>query len=201
MRMCRCLGFTVLELMIIILIITTVFLLAIPHLQFFLIKQDRENTLYNLMLAIQLAKTEAYKHNKTIIICGSNNQRTCHHNETLGLTTGFIVKLSEQETLEQPYLNESTNRETHRDSNRDNSKNNILISFKGPVHGKLTLDFFGGNHHTIYFYPDGKTTNNGTILYCPKTKEIKEARALIINQVGRFYLSSKDAKGNLLYCR
>ena len=50
--------------------------------------------------------------------------------------------------------------------------------------------------HFIAFEPDGGTWQNGTLLYCPASGDSRHARALVLGQSGRAYLSGdRDGDG------
>jgi len=172
----RQLGISFIEILMVLALLGTLYFLAIPAFTQFLMRQDREVTLDRLRTAIQFAKSEAAKQGKMITLCGSENQQTCAKNNW---NHGFILYTEEEV---KKWLPEG------------------VFPFEGPKYGTLRFKAFGGDFHTLHIGPNGTTINNGTFVYCPKDKNAKEARALIINQFGRVYLSTENSEGDPLYC-
>ncbi len=173
-------GVTMLELITALLVIASLYFLAMPHFNQFLMRQDREITLDRLTTAIQYAKSEAIKQGKTITLCGSHNQRSCHKN---AWTSGFILYTDPKEQKEEIVFNLEG-----------------LYIFAGPQYGTLKFKAFSGDNQTLHLRPNGRTINNGTFIYCPKNKDPAEAKALIINQSGRVYRSTKNSDEEPLTC-
>lgn len=80
-------GFTLLELSIALLIICLLLGFAIPSFQAWQKKSYREALTQELMSAIELAKSEAIKRNKRILLCGSEDTFKCSTN----WSNGFIL--------------------------------------------------------------------------------------------------------------
>ena len=77
MNMKRENGFTLVELLITIVIVTTLLAMGVPSLKDFM-KQNRLTAQSNaLVTALQVARTEAVKRGTDTVICASSNQSSC----------------------------------------------------------------------------------------------------------------------------
>ena len=81
-------GFSILELYTAISIISILVFMAIPEYGLWLMRAERDMTLERIQSAIEFAKQEANLREKTISICPSRNQKTCHKGSW---TQGFMV--------------------------------------------------------------------------------------------------------------
>jgi type IV fimbrial biogenesis protein FimT len=73
-------GFTLVELLITIVIVTTLLAMGVPSLKDFM-KQNRLSAHSNaLVTALQVARTEAVKRGTDTVICASSNQTSCTGN-------------------------------------------------------------------------------------------------------------------------
>lgn len=155
-------GFSLLELITVLCIIGILIAGIIPSYQPFLMRIERETTLDQLKTAIEYARQEALIQGKTITLCASINQRSCHSHDW-GL--GFIV---------------FENAHHHKHPKGDQ----ILQVFPALKYGKLYFEEFGQH---LNIEADGTTINAGIFTYCPKNGNRREADGLIINKACRTY--------------
>ena len=126
--------------------------------------EERTLTLQNLQSMIELAKAEAFRHQETITLCMSIDQKTC----VMGRGNSYII-FRNQEKSAQP-------------------KPNSIIRISGYLsYGSIEFKGFGHQHTYLDIEPDGYTYNNGHFCYCPKNQSSKEADGLIINNASRTY--------------
>lgn len=81
-------AFSILESYTVLCIVAILMLIAIPEYNQILMREERELTLERLETAIEFAKQEAYRREKTVSLCASLNQKTCHKGSW---TRGFMV--------------------------------------------------------------------------------------------------------------
>ena len=69
----------------------------------------------------------------------------------------------------------------------DNSDQSLLTT--GPFNSNDSVTY---NKDAIRFLPDGLASGtNGTLIYCPRSADNPNARAVIVNQAGRVRFSNK----------
>ena len=134
---------TLVELLIAIVVVSILLALGVPGLQDF-VKNNRVTGQANdLVVAIQLARSEAVKRGTRGVICASDDEATCSGSDDW--TTGWIV-----------YSDIDQDSNLDLDSNGDGAEDCInddcIIRTRGPLN-KNTLD--GAGEHTIGFLPNG----------------------------------------------
>ena len=70
-------GFSLLELMVVLAIISIVVLVGIPSYQSSMSASRMASAANNMLGALQLARSEAVARRSTVTVCASNNQSTC----------------------------------------------------------------------------------------------------------------------------
>lgn len=160
-------GFSLLELLTVLMIIGIIMIIAIPNFDQFFMRQERELTLNKIKSAIHYAKQEAAFRGKTVTLCGSHDHKKCVANNW---TNGFMVVIQSDPT--------------HVSETGAEKPLEILQVFQGLKYGQLYFDHFGKH---LNIQPDGMTINLGAFTYCPHNRDRREADALIINRVCRTY--------------
>jgi type IV fimbrial biogenesis protein FimT len=156
-------GFSLLELLITISLITISSSLLLPNFKHFLQTSKQKTQAAQLMQALHLARSEAMLRGITVTVCQTEDQQTC--SENLAETQMIFTDPSNHASV--------------------SSKENILylfefLSFDGVLHWKSSL-------HRAYltFYPSGLTQGeDGTFWYCLPEHRVA-SWAVIVNQVGR----------------
>lgn len=168
-------GLSLLELVIYLMIFMTISFLALSNFRSFLMRQERELTLDRLKNAILFARNEAFRRGKTITLCGSHDQKTCHLEKEW--TTGFMM-----------FVNEHQNKQLNHSHNQPNSPADILYVFPKIYYGKLLYQTgFSGNE--LHIHENGMTMNIGDFIYSPKDNQntLDNQEKLVINRACRCY--------------
>lgn len=167
---CNQLGFTLFETLIAVSLIMLLMMFGLPSLNQFLTVTDQQIALDRIKNAIEFAKFEANRQNKIISLCPSKNQKSCHCSEDWNV--GFIV-------FENP-MGEAQPQE-----------GSLIQISPGAQYGRIVYTATGNQ---LNIYPDGKTTNIGSFIYCAKNKNaghsnsnINNPKKLVINWVARVY--------------
>jgi type IV fimbrial biogenesis protein FimT len=155
-------GYSCLELCTALVLVSILIFLGVPSFQQSLMRQERELVLERLQMAIEYARQEALIQGKTITLCGSPDQRSCHVDHW---SNSFIV-------FENP------------DHSNIPKPGNILKVFSGTRYGKLYFAQFGQH---LNIKANGMTINNGSFYYCPSKANHLEMDSLVINKSGRTY--------------
>lgn len=73
-------GFSLIEILVTLLIMTIILAITIPSQGFFLSKSKADIARLQLMRAINLTRSEAIERGQMVILCGSSDQHTCSDN-------------------------------------------------------------------------------------------------------------------------
>jgi prepilin-type N-terminal cleavage/methylation domain-containing protein len=156
-------GFTLMELMITLAIITITMTIAVPNMSTF-IKNDRLTSSSNALLSdLLLAKSKAAELNQPAIVCASNNATSCTDGD---YQDGWIVAV---------------------DTNVDGTvtADDELIKVQPALTGDIEYVLGNAGMSTIVFDTRGFTPNSiGTISTCD-TRGNSYAKTLTLNRLGR----------------
>ncbi len=161
-------GYTFIEILLVISIMSVILLTSIPNLNTLLTRTEQEIALDRIKNAIELAKSEAFRKNKTISLCPTSNQNTCTYGDTWEV--GFMMF-------------ENPERDTQPAAGA------ILQLFPGAKYGKIIYDAMGNQ---LNIHPDGTTTNIGNFVYCAKNKGSIKPKGLVLNWVARLYPAEEN---------
>jgi len=168
----NCNGFTLLEVLITILIISILIAITVPVSKDLINKSKASTQIYSLSSMLYYARSEAIKRRETVIACPSKNQKQCSSN----WEDGQLVYIAA--------------------SNSQTPKTILRVFQEKRPQGKLTF-----SSSTIQFSPTGKVARgNGTFVYCPEYNNNEYARSLILSKTGRIRTSSTQSDGKPLQC-
>jgi Tfp pilus assembly protein FimT len=165
---CKQQGNTLLETLLVVSIMSLLMLGAIPSIKKILIQTDQAIALDRIKNAIEFAKNEAFRRNKTITLCPSINQNSCGYGESWEL--GYLL-------FENPARNTQP------------TVGSIIQVFSGARYGKIIYNATGNQ---LYIHADGTTNNIGNFIYCPKDKNIIKPKGLVLNWVARIYPAEEN---------
>ena len=141
-------GFHFLESLIVILIIGIISSFALPAYSSLIESQHRHTTLHSLHHLVALARSEAIKRNKHVVICPSRNAISCE--KTKDYSRGWIMF-------------ENTDQKYPAQRNADEA----LIDFN-QAQKNAFFDIYA-NRYAFTFRPINKRNTNGTFITCPNT--------------------------------
>ena len=170
-------GFSLIDSLTTLAIVAIVSTTAVPSLSKF-IASNRLATQVNTFVAnINLARTEAVKRGKRVVMCRSGDAENCQR--TAGWHVGWIV-----------FEDDNVNRE------HDNDE--TILRIQGAFNGNTTVS--SGRRRRIAFQTIGTTPGtNATYTFCaPDYPDL--ARAIILSNTGRARLSYKGPRNRKLVC-
>lgn len=172
-------GLSIIEILIVLTVIGILSSYALPSFSKLLNSNRQQAVLFQLYRHHQLARSEAIKQNQSVILCKSDNGGFC--TPSANWHDGWIVFADT-------------------DSNRQLSANEQLIySFQNQNYF-LSLTYRGfGSHNYIRYYPDGRSSTNGSFVLCTPEGDTT-AKSMIISRTGRARISSENANGAALVC-
>ncbi len=180
-------GFTLLELLIVLLLASLLLWAALPSFHHLIYHQRANAQMHSLLATVQFARSEALRRGDIITLCKSGDTQTCG-----GQWQDGILVFADQA------------------GNGDFSPEDELLNIQDTLsHGsQLRWQAFGSNNY-FSFAPNGFTHHhNGTFILCPANNDNRYARALIISKSGRVRLSRdttgdgfhEDSNGDPLQC-
>lgn len=180
------LGFSLLELLMTVSILSIGLTIAAPSLENLLIKTKITTELNRLSKAIKLARISAITMHTNVTLCPSADQVSCSGQWNQGMLV---------------FIDDNSNRIVDGDDS-------IIQKFERfPKNDQVSWKAFG-NRQFLQMNPSGYTRfQNGTFKYCPE-EGVQYARAIILNASGRVRFSTdtngdginEDAKGRPLSC-
>lgn len=168
--------------MIVVSIITILATVAVPSFRNFILNSQRADAVNDLMASFQLARSEAGKLGKSVVVCPSNTAGT----DCAGSTTwsnGWLV-----------YISTDNNTSVNANINPRLDERILQVTKANPsgpvVRSSLTA---------FSFRPFGGSNSNGNVRFCD-SRGAESAKTIIVSQSGRARLSDVDASGNALSC-
>lgn len=158
-------GFNLIELMVTLVVATILIGIAAPSLSNLYDAQRANSAIREIQQTLQFGRNAAISYGLRVTICPLKDNQ-CDDNWQNGLTvftdSGVLNQL-------------------------DNSDQLLLTT--GPFNSNDSVTY---NRDAIRFLPDGLASGtNGTLIYCPRSTDNPNARAVIVNQAGRVRFSNK----------
>ena len=172
----RAAGFTLWELLLTLLVAGVVLALGAPSLQEFVLNSRRTADINAFVLAVQLARSEASKRGRPVVLCKSVDLLSCGGKE-IRYDSGWMV-----------FVNEDDLRPPERSADEP-----LLYVHSPQLEGTIS-----SNRRLFEFRPYLRRSTNGTITFCDRRAE-SAARAVIISYPGRPRVSA-SGPGRALSC-
>ena len=173
-------GYTLIELLITLSIVSIFSLNVFPNLSALLAQQRSAVLTNNLAGALAYARSEAITKHTTVLTCQSNNGSEC--NRSGNWHNGWIIFIDK-------------NRNKQRDPDES-----LLRVYAAENNGtQATFRGSAGIRHYMKYKPSGQAFPNGSFLIC--NPNIGVGKALIMYRSGRLRLSKKQTNGSAVTCR
>lgn len=172
-RMCPCVqrGFTLVELMVTLVLAAILMLLAIPSFTHQLRGWQRDSATKAFTAHVQLARSEAIKTSRRVVMCSSTNGTACAN--TNEWCTGWIVFV-----------------DSDVDGTLDTGET-VLVS-RGAFTGLVSMQA-SGNIQRMVFMPNGLMASSATSLkVIPTGSSTLKLNEVRVNRIGRAYVKAKD---------
>jgi type IV fimbrial biogenesis protein FimT len=176
------LGFTIIELMVVIAIATVLMMMAVPSYQNFIKRNNVESLQSRFAAAVVTARSEASSRNGITTLCASSDGKTCGNN----WKTGWIVFLDNGEGTGS--IAKNANREANE---------SLILSYTNTGQYKAALvNENGTSILAISFNSQGFSLNEKRALatLCEPEGNLIYARGLIIERSGRTMIT-RDLQG------
>ena len=174
--MCRSRGFTLLELLATIAVAATLLATGIPFLRDLVLDARMTGAVNGLVHGIHLARTEAQRDLRDVVVCRSATGATCA--AAGNWASGWIV-----------FVNEDRD-----DPPQVDGGERVLHVIQHQPLGSIT-----SNRRAYVLRPYALRATNGTVVFCD-ARGRPAARAVIVSYTGRPRVSNRNASGQLLTC-
>jgi type IV fimbrial biogenesis protein FimT len=175
--MSRADGFTLWELLCSLGIAGILFGLGVPSFQDFVLDGKRTADVNALVLAVQIARSEAAKRGRNVILCPTRDRQRCGDFE-VGAESGWMAFVNADDLFPPHRSNAET----------------LLYVHEPELEGSIV-----GNRPYFEFRPPLHRSTNGTVVFCDR-RGSRAARAVIVSYTGRPRASSLGADRKPLPC-
>jgi type IV fimbrial biogenesis protein FimT len=169
-------GFTLWELLCTLGIAAVVLTAGVPAFRTFLLDARLTADVNGWVLAVQLARSEAAKRGRPVIVCKSDDTRRCGAAD-LPVDAGWMVYVN----LDDEY------------PPRRSATEPLLYMHEPEITGTVT------SNRPYYEFRTDRRSTNGTIVLCDE-RGAAAARAVIVSYTGRPRVDRVDANGRPLRC-
>jgi type IV fimbrial biogenesis protein FimT len=173
-------GFTLVELLTTVAILSVVLGLGIPSLQHFLATNRAASQTNQLVGTLALSRSEAIKRGQRITLCQTSSKQECE--STGNWSRGWMLFIDENK-------NKTVDEDEQMLYSGDFLSGGTQVTFNGA---------FGIDGYVIY-KADGSAFPNGSFTIC-LDKNPDYGKALILFRTGRLRLSNKTAQGKPIDC-
>jgi type IV fimbrial biogenesis protein FimT len=170
------LGFTLWELLWTLTIAGVVLGAGVPAVSVFLLDARRTADVNALVLAVQLARSEAAKRGRPVIVCLTQDRQRCGGGGP-AFQSGFMTYVN----LDDAYPPERSTDEP------------LLFAHEAELAGTIV------SNRPFYEFRPGRRSTNGTVVFCDR-RGAAAARAVIVSYTGRPRVDTRDGDGRPLQC-
>jgi type IV fimbrial biogenesis protein FimT len=173
----RVAGFTLLELLGAVAVAGVLLGLAVPGFHTAVLDARRTADVNGFVLAVQVARSEAAKRSRTVILCKTADWQRCGGNE-MRFDAGWMVfanvdgKLPPERSPAEP----------------------MIYAYQPVLEGTIVA-----NRPYFEFRPLMRRSTNGTAVFCD-SRGASAARAVIVSYTGRPRVDQVDPDGHALVC-
>ena len=169
-------GFTLIELMLVLAVLGIAFQLVAPAFAGRITDLRSHGALQQIVALLAMARQEALLRNHSITVCARDP------------SSGECSRSWDARHEIEVFIDANGNR-------RRDSQERVLRSLRWPLtHGELSWRASLARPY-IEFEDTGGTWQNGTLYYCPRNRDARFARALVISHSGRGY-TTVDSNGD-----
>ena len=161
-RMNRCRGFTLLELLIVLMVAAVLAAAAVPGLDAFILNARRTADVNGFVTAVQLARGEAFKRGRPVVLCKTADGTSCGGTD-VNFDDGWMV-----------FVNRDGDSPPRRDADEPQ-----LYAYRPGTSATITA-----NRRLFEFRPFGRRSTNGTVTFCDR-RGAEQARAVVVSFTGR----------------
>ena len=170
-------GFTLWELLCALAVGGVALGLAVPSFTAFLLDARRTADINALVRAVQLARSEAAKQGRDVVLCKTVDQLRCGGTD-VDFSVGWMV-----------FVNLDEISPPHRSPAEP-----LLYVHEPALEGTIA-----SNRPLYEFRVNGRRSTNGTVVFCDRRGQ-SAARAVVISYTGRPRVSDRDGDGRRLSC-
>ena len=158
-------GFTLTELLMALVIISVTLAIGLPNFQSLIISSRLTSSANAMVSALQLARFEALKQQKNVVIANKNGQ----------WANGWIVFIDEK-----------------MQNNQLDDGESVLVSFDA-LHSSLVVKIPTSYKNYVYYNKYGRINDNGTFSFC-SSSVLDDFRSVVIALTGRVHIESSTTK-------
>ena len=158
----RCRGVTLLELLMVLVVAGALAAAAVPGLGALILNARRTADVNGFVTAVQLARSEAFKRGRTVVLCKTADGTRCGGSD-VDFDQGWMV-----------FVNDGSENPPRRDADEPQ-----LYAYRPEMAGSITA-----NRRLFEFRPFGRRSTNGTVTFCDR-RGAGQARAVIVSFTGR----------------
>ena len=162
-------GFTLTELLMVLIIMSVTLAIGLPNVQSLIISSRLTSSANAMVSALQLARFEALKEQKNVVIANKNGQ----------WANGWIV-----------FIDEKTGSQAL--NNQLDSNEFILANFDA-LHSSLVVKIPTTYKNYVYYDKYGQINVNGTFSFC-SSGVLQDFRSVVIALTGRVHIESSTTK-------
>lgn len=174
-------GFTLIELMVTIAVLGLLLSIAVPSFEQVMLDSRRTSDVNELLLSLNLARSEALKRNRHVTICKSDDGATCATGTT-PWKKGWIV-----------FVNNGSANVSSVEAGEE------ILLVKGRLKKSIDLTPSATVTDFASFRPDGRVNAPAAFTLCDK-RGADHARGIFVSATGRPTSGDKHLDGSALVC-
>ena len=158
----RCRGISLWELLLVLAVVSVLSTVGIPGVNAFVLNARRTADVNAFVTAVQLARSEAFRRGRTVVLCKSGDGLDCGGAE-VEFGEGWLVFVNEDE-IRPP---------------RRSAEEPLLYVYRPAMSGAIRA-----NRNLFEFRAFGRRSTNGTVAFCDR-RGSAHVRAVVVSYTGR----------------